>query len=260
MSLKINMTQKYKQNKNIKHMESLQKYAQKNMTNHIKAYADSSYCKLTKLYIDKDKYLADNKGINREDMPQIDFFALQEILPTISNFTRVETGSINICDIKATQNDVNISKVMRKVADGKLVRPDYVFILGKDNFLLDGHHTHLQCCIQEPERVSDYIRFSDIDIVELVKMFTTVLSNATLASRDIEDNVIKECFESYGAQGPSAVPGMGAVELPNVATNPADAMNPDNRGSGDFPGTVKDKDKKEIELSTNKPAYRNDRN
>lgn len=239
-------------------MESLKQYANKNMTNHVKAYADSSLCKMSKLYIDKDKYLAFNKGINREDMPQIDFEALQEILPAISQYTRVESGSVMVNDIKATQNDVNISKVMRKIADGKVVRPDYVFILGKDNYLLDGHHTHLQLCIQKPDCVVDYIRFSDIDIVELVQMFTTVLNDATLASRDINDNVIKECFESYGAQGPGAVPGMGSVELPNVATTPADAMNPDNHGSGDFPGATKDK--KKIEFATNKPAYRDDRN
>ncbi|BBI90693.1 major capsid protein [Tenacibaculum phage PTm1] len=40
--------------------------------------------------------------------------------------------------------------------------------------------------------------------------------------------------ESYGSQGPEAVPGMGAVKLPSVSQNASGILNQTGRGSGDF--------------------------
>lgn len=40
--------------------------------------------------------------------------------------------------------------------------------------------------------------------------------------------------ESYGSQGPEAVPGMGAVKFPGVSTNPGGVLDAGTRGSGDF--------------------------
>ena len=54
--------------------------------------------------------------------------------------------------------------------------------------------------------------------------------------------------ESYGAQGPEAVPGMGAVSFPGVSQDPGSVLDRSTRGSGDFA-------QRALSMSLNVAAY-----
>ena len=202
---------------------------------HVKGYNDPTSIKQTKLVFDVDRYLIGNKGYSRTEMPQIDWEEFKLILPQFEMVTKISKGELPPSAMKPTQNEINMEKVLKKIAKGKNVCYDYTYIVDKDFFILDGHHRHVRTLMTDPYKPVSYIRFDDIDIDELIYMFTTVVNSTKI---DINDNIVEmleDARESYGQQGPGAVPGMGAVEFPTVATDVGGAMNPANRGSGDIP-------------------------
>ena len=232
-------------------MKGLREFANK----HIKGNYNGNDVKQHKLFFDVDNYLRNNRGYGRDEMPQIDWDEFLAILPQLRKVTSISEGEAFVTTLSPTQNEINLEKVLKKIASGKNVDYKYTYIVDKDFYILDGHHRHVRTLITDKNRKVLYVKFDDIDIDELIYMFTKVVRSAQI---DIRDNVVEmlmEARESYGAQGPAAVPGMGDVAMPAVATDVGQAMNPANRGSGDIPGVHGDDDDDEkIKYQTNKPA------
>jgi hypothetical protein len=190
------------------------------------------------LKFDEESYLANSLPISREQMPQIDFDSFLKKLPIITQYVKVTEQLIPANQLKATQNEINLQKVLINLAKGVELTDDALtFICSNDMHIADGHHRHVHALLVEPERLCKCYVF-DVSIEELITFLTNfkqILQN----SKDIDDNVISEqliamLLESYGMQGPEAVPGIGSVDF----GTPATANEPGTKGSGDFPGTM----------------------
>lgn len=229
-------------------MVSLKNYATKN----IKGYSDSNDIDVKNFKFDKEDYLSVGYDIPRSSMPQIDWKEFKEILPILSKIIPISAGYCYAKTLKPTQNEINIDKVMKKIAKGKKVDPDYVFIMDMNYHIIDGHHKHVQLLMTCPDQEVAYVRFEDKRADELVYMFTKLIKSARV---DINDQVVESILESYGAQGPEAVPGMGAVVHPNVSTNVGQSLDSANRGSGDYVSISK---KKELDEENYTKSYLKD--
>ncbi|BBI90691.1 hypothetical protein HYO65_gp299 [Tenacibaculum phage PTm1] len=210
-------------------------YAKKN----IKAYHTyKGSSKTMTLYFDVEKYTDESLGIPRTEMPQINWEDFLYALTPLKNKTKLSMGVSLAKDLKPTQGEINISKVIRNIIKGKEFNQGYTFIVDKDYRIIDGHHKHVQLLIQEPSCVVNYVRFEELSAPKVIDLLNNILYCPKV---DLNDNIIESLLESYGQQPPSASVGMGAVELPKVSTSTAQAMNPDNRGSGDVPSPQKNK-------------------
>lgn len=83
------------------------------------------------------------------------------------------------------------------------------------------------------------------DPAKLKWMSTMLQINENVLALEAAGNI----NESYGSQGPEAVPGMGPVKWPGVGTSPGDIIAPDySRGSGDMPS-------RQLAIAMNVAAY-----
>ena len=190
------------------------------------------------LKFDEESYLVNSLPISREQMPQIDFDSFLKKLPIITQYVKVTEQLIPANQLKATQNEINLQKVLINLAKGvELTDEALTFICSNDMHIADGHHRHVHALLVEPERLCKCYVF-DVSIEELITFLTNfkqILQN----SKDIDDNVISEqlvamLLESYGMQGPEAVPGIGSVDF----GTPATANEPGTKGSGDIVQTI----------------------
>lgn len=191
---------------------------------------------------DLNKYVASSYGIPRNMMPQIKWSHFKEIILPLNAADKISIGTTVAAALKPTQGEINMSKVMRNIAKGQLVDPMYVFVVDKNFHIIDGHHKHVHLLLTNPGTPVQYVQFKDMYAPEIVDMFNKFTDTVNV---DIDDNIVESfmpLFESYGAQGPEAVPGMGVTALPKATSTIGQAMDPDNRGSGDLPAGYKDKD------------------
>lgn len=190
------------------------------------------------LKFDEESYLANSLPISREQMPQIDFDSFLKMLPTITQYVKVTEQLIPANQLKATQNEINLQKVLINLAKGVELTDDALtFICSSDMHIADGHHRHVHALLVEPERLCKCYVF-DVSIEELIQ-FLTKFKQILQKSKDIDDNVISEhliamLLESYGMQGPESVPGIGSVDF----GTPATANEPGTKGSGDIIQTI----------------------
>lgn len=202
---------------------------------HIKGYSHHSDFKRTKLAFDEKAYLKNSLDYRRIEMPQIEFYEVTKMINRKE--TLISTGETSASNLRPSQNEINLEKVLKKIAKGKFPRSEYVYIVSKDWRIIDGHHKHVHTLMLNPSTPVKYIRFNELDAHELIFIFNSLQSTSNKAI----DESLEVLLETYGQQSPAAVPGMGAVDFGNVATNTAQAMNPENRGSGDVPDVKKKK-------------------
>lgn len=190
------------------------------------------------LKFDEESYLSNSLPISRDKMPQIDFEKFLEMLPTIQKYVSVTEQMLPANQLKPTQNEINLQKVLINIAKGvELTNEALTFICSNDMHIADGHHRHVHALLLEPERLCKCYVF-DVSIEELIQ-FLTNFDKVLHPPKDIDDNTIAEnlvamLLESYGMQGPEAVPGIGSVDF----GTPATAEEPGTKGSGDFPGQM----------------------
>jgi hypothetical protein len=179
---------------------------------------------------DDEKFFSLSLGLRRSEMPQIGVFELiknnmYEKLIQTYNVGIVKT-ILPITLLKPTQADVDWQRIEIDIAkygvDDSFERP---LLISNDFHIIDGHHQLVRWLITKPERFTEVLMV-DMPIVQLVDWLNdTVIPYF---------NITKSVSEDYGMQGPEAVPGMGAVKLPNVATSTGDAIH--FTGSGDMSG------------------------
>lgn len=90
--------------------------------------------------------------------------------------------------------------------------------------------------------ITESTKVSDPDKVQWMSEMLTINENMFAAQAQASLN------ESYGSQGPEAVPGMGAVKFPGVSNGPSGILNTATRGSGDQASRA-------ISMSLNVAAY-----
>ena len=205
-----------------------------------------------------DDYLKQSKDYTREQMPQFDQDAVISHLPMFTEYINVTKATLPVTALKPTQNEINYSKVlMHAIKLEPLADEQLVFICSNDLHIVDGHHRHVQCLISDPNReVTCYI--FDCSIDELLDLFKNVkacltdtldIKGNTVSEEQLHMNLVKLLNESYGVQGPAAVPGIGAV----VPAQPATADASGTKGSGDMmTGTMKFIKRDELKDSTDK--------
>lgn len=201
------------------------------------------------------EYLKNSIGISRDLMPQInyrEFFDFYHLFDKHIKIMKI-LGPINI--LKPIQNEINLHRVLKRIQKNE-VKEDKIddsrpfFFCSNDFHIIDGHHRHVELLMTEPNSLADIYVF-DLDAKELytffcnlksfLKEFRTIRNHVmtneshefyNLDLKEFQKLVIEELLnESYGVQGPEAVPGIGDVSF----GTPATANSQGTRGSGDIP-------------------------
>jgi DNA-binding ferritin-like protein len=114
----------------------------------------------------------DNLGIERSDMPQIPNDVQDKFLDHLKgNGVKVETLDVKPGQLKATQKEINATKVLgmaQAVKDGKLNLHDRAIVVSADNYVLDGHHRWGALVLSDPGHTMPIIRVG-LPIRQLLK-------------------------------------------------------------------------------------------
>lgn len=186
---------------------------------------------------DNIKYAESSLNMVRENMPQINVSELTE-----SDFEAIKSSGISIVEttlpasiLKPTQSDIDFTKVQIDIAKYG-IDEDFqrTLIVSNDLRILDGHHQHVRWLMLNENKLVNVLMF-DKPMSELITYFN----------------------EDFGMQGPEAVPGMGPVKMPEVATSPSELISLP-KGSGDMPGVLKKKDEDDEKLDENQLTFIDD--
>ncbi|MGL4781706.1 MAG: ATP-dependent Clp protease proteolytic subunit [Bacteroidales bacterium] len=119
------------------------------------------------------KYLEDNLGYLRENMPQIDSDIAEAYLTAFQMRYQehiVTYGKARACDVHFTQSDINEQKVIQAIARGNY--KDRVFLAARGKKmelrLIDGHHD-LAAALQENERQTLNVAIINLPIKRVIE-------------------------------------------------------------------------------------------
>lgn len=112
----------------------------------------------------------DSKGYDRESMPQIP----RKYIPDFIGYLcmrgyDVKPISVSISEIRPTQDLYDLGKVQNKIETFRPEDSIKTFIISKDNYLLDGHHTYQALTHVMPNQKVRVIR-CNLDIDELIEV------------------------------------------------------------------------------------------
>lgn len=127
---------------------------------------------------DYTEYLKHNLGYTRDKMPQIFKENFDSTIKSIQDFG-LERMEIPLKEIKATQCEVNVDKIKRKMLDDKFKVSDQKFIISKTNHLVDGHHSHVAGLINEPESLVTVYksRLGTKELIEIINNLKHTTNN-----------------------------------------------------------------------------------
>jgi len=117
------------------------------------------------------KFLKDGLGLYRKDLPQFSYKDIQDILVKLGRegiiFSKV---SIPIDLIKPSQIDFCEEKIQNLLNNG-IDDENFVPIISKDLFLIDGHHRWAQKLEEDDQQIIDafYINMKAVDLIENLK-------------------------------------------------------------------------------------------
>lgn len=192
---------------------------------------------------DVDEYLKNSSNVQRKDMPQVNMDSFLKNLPQIKKHVGVVKTKLRADHLYPTQNEINMEKVLRNVQTrGALPQKYKTFIVSQGLNIIDGHHRHVQCLIENPKQMLD-VYLIDIPTSKLLDMFRgmkTILNKPRAIHELMVEVLDKELEEELG---------MGDVEF----GQPATADSEGEKGSGDLMSTQKKK-KKDPTYAEMKPA------
>lgn len=116
--------------------------------------------------------LTNTIGISREELPQINFDFLENILEKFKNDDiRVRSGTVPVTDLKPCQDKLNNDKIESIVKDGAW-EDDRKLFISKDGFIVDGHHYWAANMVKDPSRrIGVYL--VDMNIIDLINWFNS---------------------------------------------------------------------------------------
>lgn len=131
----------------------------------------------------------ENLDVPRRNMPQIKTKHLDKFKDWIkSQGFSTKKEYIFIKDLKPTQKDFNIKKVVELLNNKDSDKLKKVILVSKDNFILDGHHKWLAHFNMDENKKLEVLKIDlDVkDLLEKAKEFPKV------RYKDIEDNIYKK--------------------------------------------------------------------
>ena len=116
--------------------------------------------------------LTNTIGISREELPQINFDFLENILEKFKNDDiRVRSGTVPVTDLKPCQDKLNNDKIESIVKDGAW-EDDRKLFISKDGFTVDGHHYWAANMVKDPSRrIGVYL--VGMNIIDLINWFNS---------------------------------------------------------------------------------------
>lgn len=125
--------------------------------------------------------LSNTIGISREQLPQIDFDYLDDILDKLSDENvEVRTGTVPAADLTPSQDKLNNEKV-QSIVDQGTWNDDRKLFISKDGFIVDGHHYWAANMLKEPGRRIP-VFLVGMNIIDLINWFnsTEYVENKTI--------------------------------------------------------------------------------
>ena len=137
-------------------------------------------------------YASNSYGIERKDMPQIDFNHMEEYKQyLIDNGTSYSSENVDLNAIKPSQKAIDVGKSLKMLGTAPkrvLLRP---MVVSKDSYVIDGHHRYLANVLSGTGRVN-IIRV-DMNAQELLTL--------SLEFKHVAGD-IKECIAFFGRFNP----------------------------------------------------------
>lgn len=116
--------------------------------------------------------LTNTIGISREELPQINFDFLEDILGKFeSEGIKVRSGTVPVTDLKPCQDKLNNDKIESIVKDGAW-EDDRKLFISKDGFIVDGHHYWAANMVKDPSRRLG-VYLVDMNIIDLINWFNS---------------------------------------------------------------------------------------
>jgi len=140
------------------------------------------------------KYLEFGLGFMRENLPQISYKEISEILSILNDEKiTINKASVPINILKPSQinfSEKKIQNILRKGMDDK----EFIPLVSRDLFLIDGQHRWASLLEQDEDQISDvyYINMNAKELIEKIKNFKEKESSIKLLKKAIEEGVIPE--------------------------------------------------------------------
>ncbi len=139
-------------------------------------------------------YLPGSLGRTRDSMPQIKDSEIDSFLLHFagkSKTTKVTKLKMKLKDLKPTQKEFNEDKIIQGLGNSNWKKR--IYIISKDNYLLDGHHSWGSGLeMNEDQEVSVYK--VNLPIKELLRRSNLLKISS---KKDVQDNIVKSLFDDF---------------------------------------------------------------
>lgn len=140
-----------------------------------------------------ENFMTMSKGVKREDMPQVEEENIDDFLIHFSNNNaKISKVKKPLNKLKPTQGEISDDKILKNFERGGDEYKTRKYIISKDNYILDGHHSWATGLELEPEAEVDCYKVN-IPIDKLLRR-TKMLKIS--GKRDIKDNVLKKALDA----------------------------------------------------------------
>lgn len=109
-----------------------------------------------------EKYHANSLDITRDQMPQIYTEHFEDVLSALKARFGYVVKSLPLCELNATQNEVNKDKIKSKLLSPGFRTSDLKFIVSETYHIADGHHSHVAgLCLDKKAPARVYVINTD---------------------------------------------------------------------------------------------------
>ncbi len=134
------------------------------------------------------KYIEKSLGVPRDEMPQIETKHIAGFLKFLkSKGVELEAKPVDVSDLKLTQGEINVEKVLNLMKNDTDSLDDYI-VVSNDGYILDGHHRVVALYNLDNEADIRCI-IVDVDIYELLEL---AFDYPKTEKEDIEGETITE--------------------------------------------------------------------
>ena len=145
-------------------------------------------------------------GYKRSEMPQVDPAHYEEFLSYLKeNNVALQPVTVSINQLKATQNEFNDKKILKKMQEGNVGK---VVIVSNDNYVIDGHHKWLAELNAGKNSLNVYKSNTNAtEFMEIMKQFPKV------SYKDISEDLKIQAEEIYKVNLTRKELGMDPLEI-----------------------------------------------
>lgn len=148
-------------------------------------------------------------NIDREriSMPQIPHERVDDFLIHFSDKYRVQKCTMDICNIKPSQKEMDVNKVIGMYKDRSFKPTDNVFVVSKDNYLVDGHH-RWAAGLEEDDTQKVNVYKINLPIKKLL----WILNKMKITNKEgIDKNIVESLSEQFDVFEESVLADMAKV-------------------------------------------------